>query len=216
MSRKKKPVANATAAGRLLTFVERIEWLLEEVASLRDDIKSVKAEAKVEGFDVPTIMRLIKLRALTSEQRAEQEALLDLYKAAIGMLDGTPLGRAARRRLEDDQPADDQPADERSTDKLDDGDDEARSLPEEPPQEDEAAGRLTEQDIETARQAGREAARAGAKVLSNPYVADDPRRAAWDEGWCAESGSDGMDLPAAWRRTPRKAEKKSDDDEGRA
>jgi hypothetical protein len=41
-------------------------------------------------------------------------------------------------------------------------------------------------------------------VFKNPYVAGDPRRAYWDEGWCEEVGSDGMDVPDAWRRKPNK------------
>ena len=50
--------------------------------------------------------------------------------------------------------------------------------------------------------------RDGKRVIDNPYVAGDPRRAAWDEGWCTEAGSDGMDVPAAWQRTkPKKAKK---------
>ena len=53
------------------------------------------------------------------------------------------------------------------------------------------------------RERRKQAARDGRTVLMNPYTADDPRRAYWDEGWCFESGSDGMDIPPAWRRTPR-------------
>jgi hypothetical protein len=54
---------------------------------------------------------------------------------------------------------------------------------------------------------GKAAAGAGTRVTHNPYPAGDPRRAAWDEGWCAAAGSDGMDIPPAWRRSPKKDSK---------
>ena len=57
--------------------------------------------------------------------------------------------------------------------------------------------------IDEAREQGREAAKEGKPVTLNPFVARDPRRAAWDEGWCMEAGSDGMDIPAAWKRTKK-------------
>jgi hypothetical protein len=68
-------------------------------------------------------------------------------------------------------------------------------------------------DVEAARKAGRDAAKAGAKIIDNPFVAGDPRRAAWDEGWCAETGSDGMEIPEAWRRSSAKKKRKGKDDE---
>jgi len=52
-----------------------------------------------------------------------------------------------------------------------------------------------------------QAAREGKRVIDNPYVAGDPRRALWDEGWCAQTGSDGMEIPAAWRRKEKKKPK---------
>ena len=56
---------------------------------------------------------------------------------------------------------------------------------------------------------GAEAAADGRPVTANPFPARDPRRAAWDEGWCKADGSDGMDIPEAWRRSrPKKGEPK--------
>ena len=79
---------------RLKSFIERIETLEEEKREIAEQIKDVFAEAKGEGFDVPTMRELLKLRKMQPHARSEREMLLDVYKAAIGMLDGTPLGDA--------------------------------------------------------------------------------------------------------------------------
>ena len=75
------------AAQRLRSFIERVERLEEEKAALAADIREVYAEAKGDGFDVKTMRQIVRLRKLDSSDRAEQEALLDLYKVALG-LDG--------------------------------------------------------------------------------------------------------------------------------
>ena len=73
------------AAKRLRAFIERIERLEEEKAALAADIREVYAEAKGDGFDAKTMRQIVKLRKLDSADRAEQEALLDLYKTALGL-----------------------------------------------------------------------------------------------------------------------------------
>ena len=73
------------AAQRLRSFIERVERLEEEKAALAADIREVYAEAKGDGFDVKTMRQIVRLRKLDSSDRAEQEALLDLYKAALGL-----------------------------------------------------------------------------------------------------------------------------------
>jgi uncharacterized protein (UPF0335 family) len=73
------------AAQRLRSFIERIERLEEEKAALAADVREVYAEAKGDGFDVKTMRQIVRLRKLDSSDRAEQEALLDLYKAALGL-----------------------------------------------------------------------------------------------------------------------------------
>ncbi len=73
------------AAKRLRSFIERIERLEDEKAALADDIREVYAEAKGDGFDAKTMRQVVRLRKLESAERAEQEALLDLYKAALGL-----------------------------------------------------------------------------------------------------------------------------------
>lgn len=73
------------AGKRLKSFFDRIERLEEEKKGLGDDIKEVYAEAKGVGFDVKTMRKILKLRKMNTDARREQEELLELYKAAVGM-----------------------------------------------------------------------------------------------------------------------------------
>lgn len=75
----------AIAAGQLRSFIERVERLMEEKQTIADDIKEVFAEAKGTGFDTKTMRTLIRLRNMDQAERQEAEAMLDLYKAALGM-----------------------------------------------------------------------------------------------------------------------------------
>lgn len=77
--------AGGVAGKRLLSFFERIERLEEEKAALSEDIKEVYAEAKSAGFEVKIMRRIMKLRKMEPEKRAEEDELLDLYMSAIGM-----------------------------------------------------------------------------------------------------------------------------------
>ena len=77
--------AEGVTAGQLRSFVERVERLEEEKEALSQDIREVYAEAKAHGFDVKTMRQIVRLRKIDSSDRAEQEALLDLYKRALGM-----------------------------------------------------------------------------------------------------------------------------------
>jgi uncharacterized protein (UPF0335 family) len=79
------PDTGGIAAERLRSFVERIERLEEERAALGADIREVYSEAKGVGFDTKVLRQLIRLRKLDSQDRQEQEAVLDLYKSALGM-----------------------------------------------------------------------------------------------------------------------------------
>jgi uncharacterized protein (UPF0335 family) len=73
------------AGEQLRAFIERIERLEEEKKDVQEQIKEVFSEAKGTGFDVKTMRQLIKLRKLRDADRSEQEELLEIYKAAIGM-----------------------------------------------------------------------------------------------------------------------------------
>ena len=209
----KKKQHNQSGADQLRSVVERIERLEEEKAAVAADIKEVYAEAKANGFDTKTLRKLIVERRKDRAQREEEQALLEIYMAALGMLDGTPLGDAARKRLtdEDEEQPDAEP-DETAEEKDGEGDGGGHIAPERPARSSPVIG---EQELENARGQGREAARDGKRVIDNPFVAGDPRRAAWDEGWCAQTGSDGMDIPEAWRRKKKpKPAKYGDGKEG--
>ncbi len=78
-------VNGGVAGDQLRAFVERIERLEEEKKALADDIKDVYAEAKGNGFDVKILRKVVSLRKQETNERLEQEAILDLYLAALGM-----------------------------------------------------------------------------------------------------------------------------------
>ena len=77
--------SQTVAAGQLRAFIERIERLEEDKQAVADDIKDVFAEMKGSGFDVKAVRQIIKLRKQDQAERQEAEAILDLYKAALGM-----------------------------------------------------------------------------------------------------------------------------------
>jgi len=76
----------SVARDQLRTIVERIERLEEEKKAIADDIKDVYAEAKANGFDTKTLRQVVRLRKVEAAERQEQEAMLDLYLSALGML----------------------------------------------------------------------------------------------------------------------------------
>ena len=73
------------AGKRLKSLLERVERLEEEKSALAEDIKEVYAEAKGTGFEPRIMRRIIKLRKMDVEKRREEDELMELYKAAIGM-----------------------------------------------------------------------------------------------------------------------------------
>ncbi len=91
---------NANAADeRLRLLIERVERLEEEKKNIADDIKDVYAEAKAVGYDAKIMRQIVRLRKMKPDDRAEMEMILDTYKAALGMLVGTPLGDATLERI---------------------------------------------------------------------------------------------------------------------
>jgi uncharacterized protein (UPF0335 family) len=73
------------AADELRLLIERIERLEEEKKAIADDVKDVYAEAKARGYDTKTMRAIIRLRAMETHTREEAEALLETYKAALGL-----------------------------------------------------------------------------------------------------------------------------------
>ena len=87
-ARKLEEAATGTEevnAGHLRAFVERIERLEEEKRALSDDIKDVYGEAKANGFDVKIMRKIVSLRKQDRDKRIEEDTILDLYLAALGM-----------------------------------------------------------------------------------------------------------------------------------
>jgi uncharacterized protein (UPF0335 family) len=73
------------SAGQLRSYIERIERLEEEKTALTADIREVYGEAKGNGFDAKTMRQIVRLRKLDTGDRQEQEALLALYRSALGV-----------------------------------------------------------------------------------------------------------------------------------
>ncbi len=72
-------------AKHLRAFIERIERLEEEKKALADDIKDVYAEAKGNGFDVKVMRKIVSIRKQDRDKRIEEETILELYMAALGI-----------------------------------------------------------------------------------------------------------------------------------
>ncbi|MEM6676622.1 MAG: DUF2312 domain-containing protein [Pseudomonadota bacterium] len=77
--------SGSVAAGQLKAFVERIERLEEEKKEIADQVKEVYAEAKAYGYDTKILRKVISLRKKDAEERQEEETLLEIYLAALGM-----------------------------------------------------------------------------------------------------------------------------------
>lgn len=78
--------SQTVAAGQLRAFIERVERLHEERKTISDDIADVFSEAKGTGFDVKAMKTILALRRKDPAERQEEESILDLYKAALGMV----------------------------------------------------------------------------------------------------------------------------------
>lgn len=70
----------------LKNLIERIEKLEQEKANLAEHIRDVFAEAKSSGFDTKVMRQVLKLRRMDTQEVQEQEELLDIYRAALGMI----------------------------------------------------------------------------------------------------------------------------------
>lgn len=83
---QEQPVEIAGIAGETLTqFMERIERLDEEKANLSQDIRDIYLEAKGNGFDPKIMRKIVSLRKKDRHEVDEEEAILQLYKQALGM-----------------------------------------------------------------------------------------------------------------------------------
>jgi uncharacterized protein (UPF0335 family) len=78
-------MTESIAADELRLLIERIERLEEEKKSFADDIRDVYSEAKSRGYDAKIMRQIVRLRKMESHDRQEMEAILDTYKAALGL-----------------------------------------------------------------------------------------------------------------------------------
>lgn len=74
------------AADELRLLIERAERLEEEKKGVTDDIKDVMAEAKSRGYDAKAIRKIMAIRKKKKEEYQEEEAILETYLRALGML----------------------------------------------------------------------------------------------------------------------------------
>lgn len=74
------------AVSQLKSVVEQIERLEEDKKAISDDIKDVYSEAKGNGYDVKALRTIVRMRKQNPSERAEQEAILETYMHALGLL----------------------------------------------------------------------------------------------------------------------------------
>lgn len=85
MSDSEGPVSSTVAAAELRQFIERFEHLDAEKSDLADQMKEVMAEAKGRGYDTKVMRKLIAMRKRDRNELAEEEAILEMYRQALGM-----------------------------------------------------------------------------------------------------------------------------------
>ena len=78
-------MSTSVAADELRLLIERVERLEEEKQAIADDIRDVYSEMKARGYDVKIVRQIVKLRKMETHDRQEMEAILDTYKAALGL-----------------------------------------------------------------------------------------------------------------------------------
>lgn len=100
----------------LTRFINRVERLEEEIRALQADRTAVYAEAKAAGFDPKIMRKVVAERRMKTQDRLEQEALLDTYRHELGMLADMPLGAAALKAAKNDGRAAPRAAGNRGTD----------------------------------------------------------------------------------------------------
>ncbi len=83
---RNEQAAHRFAKDQLKAIIERIERLEEEKKATSDDIREVYAEAKGNGFDTKALRAIVRMRKMDSDERREQQEVLDTYLHALGML----------------------------------------------------------------------------------------------------------------------------------
>jgi uncharacterized protein (UPF0335 family) len=78
-------MSDVVAADELRLLIERVERLEEEKKGIADDIRDVYSEGKSRGYDAKIMRQIVRLRKMETHDRQEMEAILELYKTALGL-----------------------------------------------------------------------------------------------------------------------------------
>lgn len=78
-------MSDLIAADQLRLFIERIERLEQEKKGMADDIRDVYSDAKGQGYDSKAMRAVVRLRKMEKDARDEADALLETYRAALGL-----------------------------------------------------------------------------------------------------------------------------------
>ena len=76
---------NSVAGKELILLFERIERMEEEKKGIAEDIRDIYTEAKARGYDPKIMRQIVRLRAMDTDKRKEQQSLIDTYASAIGL-----------------------------------------------------------------------------------------------------------------------------------
>lgn len=214
-------IGHNTESGRMLAgYIERVENIRVQKKQLTDDEALILADAKSNGFIPKLIRHVVKIRAMKPHDRQEAETVTDTYLHAIGMISETPLFRQVGL-MSVDKASRDQVIEalksfcpENGSITIEAGGRPVRltrdktgevtasevmetpavATPAPPPAASGIAQRPEPPDVDPAgaEQLGREAFAENKPIVTNPFPYGDVRRARWDGGWRAASGSDGM------------------------
>jgi uncharacterized protein (UPF0335 family) len=210
---------NTLASETLRGYVERVENINAQIKQLGQDKGVVLAEAKASGLVPAAITFIVKKRKMKPSERAEGEALEDMYMHAMGMATDTPLFRTVSMMKVDIASRESVieamkkfvPTNGSITVEAGgapvrltrdpDGNISVTEVIEKPVQQSmpHAAGRSSPPKAEVpdvspdvAESMGRQAFKEDVPIIANPFPFGDARRPRWDKGWRDESGSDGM------------------------
>lgn len=76
----------STDANKLKLYIEKIEYLEVEKTEIQEHISDVFRQAKADGFDIKIMKRVLRLKKMKTEDRQEEDLLLDTYLMALGMI----------------------------------------------------------------------------------------------------------------------------------
>jgi uncharacterized protein (UPF0335 family) len=210
---------NTPASAELIGYIERVEKVNGEVKDLQTDRTAIFAEAKAKGFSNRQMRRLIKVRAMKPHDHQEDEAEFDVYAHAAGMANEPPLLRfiakasvdtAVREQVIEAMKGFVPPHGKGDItvtmegkpfrlQRNKAGEVEIAEVIDKPvpgltsrapkPRPRADVPDCTDAQAETM---GRQYAADNRPIIDNPFPYGDPRRPAFDKGWRAESGNDGM------------------------